>query len=76
MDRDHRLRSALLPLLLLAGCGWIDWTLECDAAYPTHCIKPPAPVLNCDDLVFADLEVLEPDPRGFDQDDDGIACER
>ena len=71
------LRATTVSLLaiLLAGCGWIDWGPPCDSAYPTVCIPPPPPDLNCADIEHTDFTVLEPDPHGFDGDGDGIGCE-
>ena len=48
---------------------------ECDLAYPTVCIPPPPPVLQCRDVLHRDFRVLPPDPHGLDGDQDGIACE-
>lgn len=47
----------------------------CDAAYPTVCIPPPPPNLNCPDIPYRNFVVLTPDPHGFDRDGDGIGCE-
>jgi hypothetical protein len=48
---------------------------ECDPAYPTVCIAPPPPDLDCADVPFRDFQVLPPDPHRFDGDGDGIGCE-
>jgi hypothetical protein len=48
---------------------------SCDPAYPTVCIPPPPPDLNCDNVPYTDFAVLPPDPHGFDGDNDGIGCE-
>ncbi len=47
----------------------------CDPAYPTVCIPPPPPDLNCADIPYRDFPVLPPDPHRFDGDGDGIGCE-
>ena len=47
----------------------------CDPAYPTVCIPPPPPDLDCKDITFRRFEVLPPDPHKFDGDHDGIGCE-
>jgi micrococcal nuclease len=47
----------------------------CDAAYPTVCIPPPPPDLDCADISFRRFEVLAPDPHNFDGDHNGIGCE-
>jgi hypothetical protein len=50
---------------------------NCSPAYPTICVPPPPPDLNCDDIPqFARFTVLAPDPHGFDgNDNDGVGCE-
>lgn len=48
---------------------------NCDPAYPTVCIPPPPPDLDCGDISFRRFTVLAPDPHGFDGDHDGIGCE-
>jgi hypothetical protein len=47
----------------------------CAAEYPTVCIAPPPPDLNCGDISFRRFRVLPPDRHGFDTDNDGIGCE-
>jgi PKD repeat protein len=47
----------------------------CDPSYPTVCIPPPPPNLNCNDISARNFEALPPDPHEFDADNDGIACE-
>lgn len=47
----------------------------CDPAYPTVCIPPPPPDLNCGSIPYRDFEALPADPHNFDGDNDGIACE-
>jgi hypothetical protein len=49
---------------------------NCDPAYPTVCIPPPPPDLDCPEVLpLVNFEVLPPDPHGFDADKDGIGCE-
>jgi micrococcal nuclease len=48
---------------------------DCDPSYPTVCIPPPPPDLDCGDITFRRFEVLAPDPHHFDSDRDGIGCE-
>ena len=48
---------------------------ECDPSYPTVCIPPPPPDLNCGDIPYRNFTVLQPDPHGFDGNKDGIGCE-
>jgi hypothetical protein len=47
----------------------------CDPAYPTVCIPPPPPDLDCADIPYRNFTVLPPDPHHFDGDHDGIGCE-
>ena len=47
----------------------------CDPAYPTVCIQPKPPDLNCGDIPFKRFKVLPPDPHRFDGDKDGVGCE-
>jgi hypothetical protein len=54
----------------------IDDVQVCDVSYPTLCIPPPPPDLNCEDVVERNFPVLPPDPHGLDgNDNDGIGCE-
>ena len=48
---------------------------RCDAAYPTVCIPPPPPDLNCGDITAKNFTVKSPDPHKLDGDRDGIGCE-
>jgi micrococcal nuclease len=48
----------------------------CDPSYPTVCIPPRPPDLDCGDIEFRGFEVRPPDPHRFDGDHDGIGCER
>ena len=50
-------------------------TLACDPAYPTICLPPPPPDLNCSDITERRFTVLAPDPHRFDRDGNGIGCE-
>jgi hypothetical protein len=47
----------------------------CDASYPTVCIPPPPPDLDCGDIPDRRFPVRAPDPHNFDSDHDGIGCE-
>lgn len=47
----------------------------CDPSYPTVCIPPPPPDLDCTDVSFRNFKVLPPDPHHFDGDHDGVGCE-
>lgn len=48
---------------------------NCDASYPTVCIAPAPPDLDCGDIPFRRFTVRAPDPHHFDADKDGIGCE-
>jgi endonuclease YncB( thermonuclease family) len=51
-------------------------TGSCDPAYPTVCIPPSPPDLDCADVAHRRFRVLPPDPHRFDGEGDGIGCER
>jgi micrococcal nuclease len=46
-----------------------------DPAYPSVCIPPPPPDLDCGDITYRRFEVLAPDPHRFDGDKDGVGCQ-
>ncbi|HEX9375746.1 MAG TPA: hypothetical protein VGB19_05860 [Actinomycetota bacterium] len=48
---------------------------NCDQSYPTVCIPPPPPDLDCGDIQFTNFKVVPPDDQGFDGDGDGVGCE-
>jgi micrococcal nuclease len=48
---------------------------QCDPAYPSVCIAPSPPDLDCGDVPFDNFAVLPPDPHRFDGDGDGVGCE-
>lgn len=47
----------------------------CAPEYPTVCIPPPPPDLDCGDISYRRFLVLPPDRHRFDTDHDGIGCE-
>ncbi|MEO8251761.1 MAG: HNH endonuclease family protein [Chloroflexota bacterium] len=47
----------------------------CSPAYPTVCIPPPPPDLDCRDIPYRRFTVLPPDPHHFDGDHNGVGCE-
>jgi len=49
---------------------------NCSPYYPTLCVPPFPPDLDCNDIEEAHFPVLPPDPHGLDGDGDGIGCER
>ena len=48
---------------------------NCDPSYPTVCIPPPPPDLDCGDIPHKRFPVRGADPHRFDNDKDGIGCE-
>lgn len=48
---------------------------NCDPSYPTVCIPPSPPDLDCGDVGYRRFQVLPPDPHRFDGDYDGVGCE-
>ena len=62
---------ALLPLVV--GGRPVS---ECDPAYPTVCLPPPPPDLDCPEVLpLVTFQALPADPHHLDADRDGIACE-
>jgi hypothetical protein len=54
--------------------GWMTDRAGCEPSYPTVCIPPPPPRLDCDDIKYRNFKVFGDDPHGFDPDHDGIGC--
>ena len=48
---------------------------NCDASYPTVCIPPPPPDLDCTDVRYTAFAVRGADPHRFDGNGDGVGCE-
>jgi hypothetical protein len=48
---------------------------NCDPSYPTVCIPPWPPDLDCGDVPYRRFRVEGSDPHRFDADNDGIGCE-
>ena len=48
---------------------------QCDSSYPSVCIPPYPPDLDCGEIGYSNFKVIPPDPHGFDGDKDGIGCE-
>jgi endonuclease YncB( thermonuclease family) len=67
--------SAQLPV-----AHWIAGG-NCDPHYPTVCMPPSPPDLDCADLSFRGFQVLHdptpktPDPHSFDNNFDGVGCQ-
>jgi micrococcal nuclease len=52
-----------------------DTASICDSSYPTVCIPPPPPDLDCGDIAHRRFAVQPPDPHRFDGNHDGVGCE-
>jgi micrococcal nuclease len=50
-------------------------SVRCDRSYPTVCIPPPPPDLDCSDIPHRDFAVVGADPHHFDGNRDGRGCE-
>ena len=48
---------------------------NCDPSYPTVCLAPAPPDLDCKDVSEKNFTVNQPDPHKLDGDKDGIGCE-
>jgi hypothetical protein len=78
-DDDHlagkskRIRVRVIPKPQPSGGGGGGG--GCDPSYPTVCIKPPPPDLDCGDIPHTNFKVVGSDPHGFDGDNDGVGCE-
>jgi micrococcal nuclease len=61
------------------GCGTPVAPIKsgpgCDPSYPTVCIPPPPPDLDCADVRHSHFAVRAPDPHRFDGNGDGVGCE-
>jgi micrococcal nuclease len=67
-----------LPSSVWTGCRSAPPTRSrpgCDPSYPTVCIPPPPPDLDCADVPYTNFAVRGNDPHAFDGDGDGIGCE-
>jgi micrococcal nuclease len=67
-----------LPASVWRGCRPVPPTRArpgCDPSYPTVCIPPPPPDLDCADVPYSRFAVRGNDPHGFDGDGDGVGCE-
>jgi hypothetical protein len=68
-------RMPLVPMPATEPTAAPSTSGECSPAYPTVCIPPPPPDLDCADVTYRRFTVLAPDPHNFDGDHDGIGCE-
>jgi hypothetical protein len=52
---------------------------KCAASYPTVCIRPPPPDLDCGEIPYRNFrvrwDVANPDPHRFDGNHNGVGCE-
>jgi hypothetical protein len=48
----------------------------CDPSYPTVCIPPGPPDLDCNQIHLSNFPVVNGDPHRFDRDHDGKRCGR
>jgi len=48
---------------------------QCDSSYPSVCIPPYPPDLDCGEIEYSNFRVVQPDPHRFDGDKNGIGCE-
>lgn len=48
---------------------------SCDRSYPTVCIPPAPPDLDCGQITARRFAVRGADPHGFDRNHDGVGCE-
>lgn len=48
---------------------------NCDPSYPTVCLPPAPPDLDCKTIPYRNFTVRGSDPHGFDSDGDGVGCE-
>lgn len=50
----------------------------CADSYPTVCVPPPPPRLECNDIPFKNFQVrrdvARPDPQHLDNNEDGVGC--
>ena len=49
---------------------------KCSPYYPTLCIPPFPPDLDCRDVQGVNFKVVSPDPHSLDRNRNGIGCER
>jgi micrococcal nuclease len=63
------------PTSVWRGCASPKPRSGCDPSYPTVCIPPPPPDLDCADVPYTNFKVVGADPHHFDGDRDGIGCE-
>jgi hypothetical protein len=70
-----RMPAAVVTTIVEPSIAPLPVGAECSPAYPTVCIPPPPPDLDCGQIPYRRFVVLPPDPHHFDGDRDGIGCE-
>jgi uncharacterized repeat protein (TIGR01451 family) len=75
---DSNLENNATAALTIVTTGGPGGKLGCHPSYPTVCIPPPPPDLNCADIPFRNFRVLrdipDADPHDLDGNHDGIGC--
>jgi uncharacterized repeat protein (TIGR01451 family) len=75
---DSNLENNATAALTSVTTGGSENQLGCDPSYPTVCIPPPPPDLNCADIPFRNFRVLRDipnaDPHDLDGTHDGVGC--
>jgi hypothetical protein len=69
------LRPANTPTVAVPPVSNEENPANCDSSYPTVCIPPAPPDLDCGDIPYDNFQVLPPDPHNFDREGDGLGCE-
>ena len=71
--------AAVSPSGTPAATGSTALLPVCHPSYPTVCIPPPPPDLECSQIPYRQFtvrhDVANPDPHGFDPDHNGVGCE-
>jgi endonuclease YncB( thermonuclease family) len=75
LENDQAAASTIVP-----GGAYGQPGHECDPSYPTVCVPPPPPDLDCADFAPTrnfpvKRDVADPDPHHLDGNGDGIACQ-
>jgi len=61
--------------VIYPGQSLLVRNVSCDPAYPSVCLPPSPPDLDCPQITAGEFAVLAPDPHRFDADGDGVGCE-
>lgn len=68
-------RAEVMPAVYLPVVMGERPAAECAPSYPTICLPPAPPDLDCDEIPYNDIPTLPPDEHHLDADKDGIGCE-